>query len=248
MLRSVKEIVGYTLAATDGEIGRCKDFLVDDTHWTIRYMVADTSRWLPGRKVLISPISFDAPDWESRLFPVRLSKEQIKEAPNLDEDAPVSRQYEVKYYSYYGWPHYWGGAGVWGLGHHPHLLFVEKREGQETKDEDSGDPHLRSVNEIKGYNIQATDDEIGHVEDFIVDDETWTIRYLVVDTRNWLPGKKVLVSPLWLGEVDFSNRTVKVELTRTEVQNSPEYNPGTPVNREYEERLYDFYGRPRYWA
>ncbi|MCJ7685043.1 MAG: PRC-barrel domain-containing protein [Desulfobacteraceae bacterium] len=248
MLRSVKEIYNYVLEAEDGEIGRCKDFLFDDRFWTVRYMVADTGKWLPGRKVLISPVSLGEPDWNSRLFQVKLTKEQIENSPSIDSDTPVSRRYEIKWFDYYAYPYYWGGAGVWGTEPYPGPLFSRKRENTEMgPDDDEGDPYLRSATEVMGYHIQATDDEIGHVEDFIFDDETWTIRYMVVDTRNWLPGRKVLVTPDWIDSVDWEESKVRVDLTSEEVKNSPEYDPSAPVNREYELRLYDFYGRPKYW-
>jgi hypothetical protein len=247
MLRSVKTLYNYVLEAADGEIGRCKDFLFDDVRWTVRYMVADTGKWLPGRKVLISPISLGKPDWNSRLFPVRLTKRQIDEAPDLDEDAPVSRQYEIKWTQYYGWPIYWGGEHAWGAVAYPGASYDAKTTKNETVEVDSGDHHLRSVDEVTGYRIQATDDNIGHVEDFIIDDQTWTVRYMVVDTRNWLPGRKVLVAPLWITSIDWAESKVRVDLTREQVKDSPEYDPSTPVKREYEGRLYDFYGRPKYW-
>jgi hypothetical protein len=248
MLRSVKEVLGYVLNAEDGNIGRCKDFVFDDRAWTIRYMVADTGRWLPGRKVLVSPISLGEPDWNSRLFPVRLTKKQIEEAPGLEEDAPVSRQYEMLWNRYFGWQHYWAGAGVWGVADNPSALYIEEEVREEAKEEFAeADRHLRSVKEVTGYHIQATDGEIGHVEDFILDDETWTLRYMVVDTRNWLPGRKVLLNPVWIDSVDWVKAKVVVDLDREHVKRSPDYDPSVPVNREYEERLYDFYGRPRYW-
>ena len=126
MLRSLIELLDYVLAAEDGEIGRCSDFLFDDRHWTTRYMVADTARWLPGRKVLVSPIALGEPEWRSRLFPVRLTKEQIEDAPGLNEDAPVSRQYEIHWTRYYGWPYYWSGMGGWGAAANPGALYTQK--------------------------------------------------------------------------------------------------------------------------
>lgn len=247
MLRSSKKISGYMLKAQDGEIGRCKDFLFDDKSWTVRYMVADTGKWLPGRRVLISPISLGEPDWSTNLFPVRLTKKQIENAPGLDEDKPVSRQHEVEYYQYYEWPYYWGGDYAWGAETLPGPLFYEQIRKDKTAEEISGDEHLRSVDEVSGYHIQATDEEIGHVEDFIVDDKTWNICYIVVDTRNWLPGKKVLISPAWFESIDWADEKVNISLTRQQVENSPEFDPTVPVNREYETKLYDFYGRPKYW-
>lgn len=251
MLRSVGEIAGYALRAEDGHIGRCKDFLFDDDTWTIRYMVADTGHWLPGRRVLVSPIALGEADWRSRTLGVRLTKKQIEEAPGLDEDAPVSRQYEARWNRHYGWPFYWTGSGLWGATDEPGALLLQQqiaRGIEASRDEEEADPHLRSVKEVTGYHIQAVDAGVGHVEDFIVDLATWSLRYLVVDTRNWLPGRKVLVAPLWIASVSWEEEKVFVDLTREQIEDSPGYDPSEPVNREYEERLYDFYGRPRYWA
>jgi len=249
MLRSANEVRGYVLQAADGEIGRCRDFLFDEKQWTIRYMVADTGKWLPGRKVLISPIALGEPDWTARGLPVQLSRAEIEEAPGLDADAPVSRQFELKYHAHYRWPPYWVGAGLWGAGEFPGPLYVQGLQGGTAPfDDEEADPFLRSVDELVGYRIQAADGPIGHVEDFILDDRNWTIRYLVVDTRNWLPGRKVLVAHRWVQSVAWNDRTVSAALSREEIRNSPEYDPSAPVNRQYEERLYDFYGRPRYWV
>ena len=248
MLRSVREMQGYVLQARDGEIGRCKDFLFDQKHWTIRYMVADTGKWLPARKVLLSPISLDKPDWRAHVLPVRLTREEIETAPGLDADAPVSRQYELKYHAHYGWPYYWVGPGLWGPGDYPGPLYAEHRASQDRPEEEDADPNLRSVDEVTGYHIQAADGDIGHVEDLIADDGNWTIRYMVLDTRNWLPGRKVIVAPGWTESLDWGERKVVMGLTRKQIRESPEYDPAAPVNRRYEERLYDFYGRPRYWT
>jgi hypothetical protein len=247
MLRSLSATENYVLSAKDGDIGRCKDFLFDDEFWTIRYMVADTGKWLPGRKVLISPISLGEPDWLQRRFSVNLTKEQIENSPPLDEHAPVSRRYEKRYFGYYYWPYYWTGGDIWGAAPYPPAVPVEYPEELEEEEKDPEKSHLRSVKEVTGYDIQATDGRIGHVEDFIVDDETWTIRYMVVDTRKWLPGRKVLVSPEWIERIAWGENTVSVDLSTEEIKQSPEYDPAEPVNREYELRLYDFYGRPTYW-
>lgn len=249
MLRSVNELYNFVLEAQDGEIGRCKDFLFDDERWTVRYMAADTGKWLPGRKVLISPISLGEPGWFNRRFEVKLTKEQIENSPPLDSDAPVSRQFETKWFAYYGYPYYWGGVGIWGGEPYPGPLFLQKGVYAENEPEFSEDNiHTRSAKEVIGYHIQAADDKIGHVEDFLLEDDSWTIRYMVVDTRNWLPGRKVLVTPAWIEAVDWSERKVHVDLTKDQIKESPEYDPSSPVMREYEERLYEFYGRPGYWT
>jgi len=146
----------------------------------------------------------------------------------------------------------WSGYGIWGTADVPSALYVQKeieeaeQEAEKEADE-TNDTHLRSAKEVMGYRIRTTDDEIGHVEDFIIDERPWTIRYMVVDTRNWLPGRKVLVAPDWIDSVDWLEKQVSVDLTKEQVKNSPEYDPAAPVNREYEMQLYDFYGRPKYW-
>ena len=248
MLRSIKVIRDYVLFAKDGEIGRCKDFLFDDEKWTVRYMVADTRKWLPGRKVLISPASLGMPDWLKKRFPVNLTREQIENCPHLDADAPVSRQYEKKYAEYYHWPYYWTGGEAWITTPSPPGKLGLPEGKVEESDEALEHSHLRSVQEVIGYHIRADDGEIGHVEDFIVDDASWRIRYMVVDTRNWLPGRQVLVTPQWIASVDWKERSVAVNLTTGQVKASPEFDPSEPVNREYETRLYDYYGRPAYWT
>jgi hypothetical protein len=246
MLRNVNGILNYVLLAEDGEIGRCKDFLFDDEKWTIRYMVADTRKWLPGRKVLISPISLGEPDWSSHRFKVELTRRQIKDSPLLDEDGPVSRQYENLFSRYYGASPYWGGTNIWGSSPSPFLLRVQQ-DRLATDFEGPEKNHLRSVKEVIGYHIQATDGDIGHVEDFVVDDEVWALRYVVVDTRNWLPGRKVLVSPQWIAAVNWAEEKLKVDLTTDSIKNSPEYDILAPIDRDYEHALYDYYGRPFYW-
>lgn len=252
ILRSLKELRNYVLRALDGEIGKCKDFLFDDQMWTVRYMVADTGKWLPGQKVLISPIALGDPDWEMERFPIRLTKRQIEGAPDLDTDAPVNRQYEIRWNQYYRWPNYWAGTHAWGIRDHPELLYqpaedLEENEPSESHVEQSSDEHLRSVVEVTDYHIRASDGDIGRVKDFIVDDDIWTIRYMVVSTGTWLPGRKVLIPPEWVDSVNWRESKVGVELTKEQVKNSPEYDPSMPVNRKYEIALYDFYGRPKYW-
>ncbi|AOY58256.1 MULTISPECIES: hypothetical protein [Desulfococcus] len=248
MLRSLKDIKGYGLSAQDGDIGRCSDFLFDDQDWAVRYIVADTQKWLPGRKVLISPISIGDADASSRSLSVGLTRDQIKDSPPLDSDAPVSRRYEKAFNQYYDWGGYWGGPSVWGPHLYPRLLNRAQERLREASEKIENNVTLRSVREVMGYAIQATDTDIGHVEDYIVDLGTWIIRYLVIDTRNLLPGgKKVLVSPQWVELVDWRHRKVVVSLTRTHIEKSPEFDPSVPVNRKYETVLYDFYGRPYYW-
>jgi len=246
MLRNVSEILNYVLLAEDGEIGRCKDFLFDDEKWAIRYMVADTRKWLPGRKVLISPISLGEPDWNTRRFRVELMRRQIESSPPLDEDAPVSRQYEIIFSNYYRTSPYWAGAAAWGTQPTPSQLRAEQ-DKLATDFEGAEENHLRSIKEVIGYHIRATDGDIGHVKDFAVDDQMWALRYVLIDTRNWLPGRMVLVSPQWITAVDWGAKKLSVDLTTDSVENSPEYDRKAPIDRDYECDLHDHYCRRGYW-
>jgi uncharacterized protein YrrD len=246
MLRSLNELSGYRILATDGDMGNVHDFFFDDELWVIRYIVVDTGTWLPGRKVLIATSAVEKPEWDTRILPVKLTREQVKNSPDMDTDRPVSRQAERELHRHYDWVPYWVVP--------PHgiapPLSTKERDEEEKESVEEGervDPHLRSVKEVTGYRIQANDGEIGHVKELIVDDPSWFVRYMVVDTRNWLPGRKVLIPPDWIERVSWVDSKVYVNLSRDSVKRSPEYDPAAPVNRQFEERLYDYYGRPKYW-
>ena len=248
MLRSAKDMLGCKVHAADGKIGDVEDVYFEDLGWTVRYVVVDTGNWLPGRLVLISPLSvaLGEQDWSKQVLPVCLTKEQVEKSPSADADKPVSRQHEIELNEYYGWPVYWPTfpAAVLQGEMRP---AAASRGGKDGFGKEEGDPHLRSMKVLKGYYIEAEDGEIGHVEDFIVDTEDWTVRYMVVDTRNWLPERKVLVAPAWVKAVKWGDKKVQVEFPRETIRESPEFDPSQPVNRKYEARLYDYYGRSSYW-
>jgi hypothetical protein len=245
MLDKAKKLKGYKLRALDGEIGSVVEFYFDDKHWTIRYLVVDTGSWLVGKQVLISPYAITSVDPDDKTISVDLTKAQIEDSPSLDTDKPVSKQFEDSYYSYYGWPSYWDGPNAWGS----FSYATEAREhwNRIREEQDNGDRHLRSSLDVSGHLIQAKDGEIGHVEDFVVDDDTWTIRYLVVATRNWWPGEKVLISPLWIDHISWVESKVYLMLTREAVRNSPPYTDATLLERGYETSLHEHYKRRGYW-
>ncbi|MEW6488268.1 MAG: PRC-barrel domain-containing protein [Thermodesulfobacteriota bacterium] len=244
MLCTASELKGYALEAVDGRLGTCKDFLFDDRDWALRYLVVDT-----GRKVLVSPLFLEAPRHVEKALPVTLTKGEVEHSPPLDEHAPVSRRRELQYLDFYHLPYYWPGTGLWGAYRTPQALRLAWEKAPETLDRTPGreDRCLRSTEEVAGYRIPATDEEVGHVEDFVVEEETWVVRYLVVDTRNWLPGRKVLVAPSWVRAVDWAKEEAAVDLPSEAIRESPEWDPGRPLNRHYETQLYGFYGKPPYW-
>jgi hypothetical protein len=248
MLNKAQTLKGYKLHSLNGEIGKIKEFYFDDHYWTIRYLVADTGNWLTGTQVLISPYALAAVNKEEQYIAIDLTKKQIEDSPSLNTDKPVSRQFEEGYYEYYGWPMYWGGPFMWGAyPSYPYIVRDREKWREPTQGEKAWDPHLRSTQDVSGYHIQAADGDIGHVEDFIIDDETWAIRYLIVDTQNWWPGKKVRVSPQWIELVSWSESTVFVNLTREAIKQSPEYTEESLLTRDYETGLHRHYDRQGYW-
>jgi hypothetical protein len=247
MLNKAKTLKGYKLNSRDGEIGKVKEFYFDDRYWTIRYLIADTGNWLTGRQVLISPYALAAVNKEEQHISIDLTKKQIEDGPSLNSDKPVSRQFEQSYYGYYGYPMYWGGPYTWG--YYPNIVRnLEKWKEATRAEKASWDPNLRSTQAVSGHHIQAADGEIGHVEDFIIDDETWAIRYLIIDTRNWWPGKNVLVSPQWIERVSWDESKVFVNLTRKAIKQSPEYTEESLLTRDYETGLHRHYNRQGYWV
>jgi sporulation protein YlmC with PRC-barrel domain len=254
MLRNVKDLRGYAIRATDGVIGKVDDFFFDDEDWGIRYLVVDTGRWLSGRKVLISPIALGHAGWMGRQLPVALTRAQVERSPDIDTRKPVSRQHEAQYFGYYGYPYYWGGAGLWGMGAYPGDLTTQDRIEEDLKAHGpyttptADDCHLRSSNAVIGHHITARDGDIGHLEDLLVDDHSWAIRYLIVKTSNWWGGHRVLVPPQWIEDVSWSEAKVSVDLTRQAVKDAPLYNSAAELDRQREQAVYEHYGRPGYWT
>ncbi len=226
MLRSIKQLYGDKLAAADGEIGRVKDFYFDDEHWAVRYVVVDTDQWLAGRLVLISPHAFgNFYQCDDHLL-VELTRKQIENSPPIESHKPVSRQYEEDYYRYYGWPNYWDGMELWGGAGYPVVppppsLLPDGADHDRSSNGD--DSHLRSTRSVSGYHIHTRDGSIGHVTDFIIDDKSWAVRHLVVETGHWYFGKEIVISPSDIQRISYDESTVFVNVTRAAIHDSPEY-------------------------
>lgn len=252
MLRSARKSKSYALAAKDGRIGHVREYYFDDHAWTIRYLVAQAGNWLTGRLVLISPHSLGQPDEAERIIPVDLSRLQIRESPSPESDRPVSRQFEMDYYKYFGWPYYWVGPYLWGPSPYP-VLPATPLEGAVTQggtppDLPRGDPHLRSTDEVSGYHIHARDGFIGHVEDFLYDDRDWSIRFVAMNTRNLWGGKWILVPPAWIRGISWEERSLDVDAEKEDLRHAPAYDPRHPVSEEYARQLarhYEMYGLER---
>ena len=256
MLREVKAMHGTTLLARDGEIGKIEEVLFDDHLWTVRYLVVSTGGWLSGRKVLLPPAVLEGPFLNEHLN-VNLTRAQVEGSPPAETDKPVSRQWEMDYHDYYGWPYYWGGMGglPGGIGFTGGMALSgvqlsrvvgdagtpQQEAGEGARDK--GDVHLRSTLEVTGYKIEAEDGPLGHIADLIVDDETWNIRYLAVDTGDWWPGKKVLLPPGWIEDVNWLENTVQMRVTRAQIQNGPEWDSHEPISPAFEAELSEYYAR-----
>jgi uncharacterized protein YrrD len=255
MLRSIKDLTGFTIGATDGDIGTVRECYFDDVSFTVRFVVVDTGGLLSEKKVLLSPVAFRGMDWKEKRITAALTKAQVEKSPDIDTNQPVSRQHEVAYYSYYGYTPYWEGSYLWGAypfpyfesGPAPSAAELERERRWNWATAKWNDPHLRSSREVIGYRLQASDGDIGHVEDFLVDEQSWSIRYMIVDTANWWAGKKVLVAPAWIEQVDWDQAKVHVHLAREQIRTSPELDRARPIERAYEAKLYGHYARPHYW-
>lgn len=251
LLRSANHVKDLTVLASDGEIGTIQDLYFDDEHWTTRYLIVSTGKWLKRRDVLVSPIFTGKADWENKQLHLSLTRQQVEDSPLIDTQKPVSRQQEADYQHSFGTPYYWGGSYAWGIGPFPTDLMaaaIPVGGYPLIAAHEAGDSHLRSTDAVLGYHVGAIDGEIGHVEDFLIDQQSWTIRYLSIATRNWWPGKKVLLSPEWVTKVSWEESEVQVALSRETIQSAPEYIELQSVTREYESQLHEHYDRSPYWS
>ncbi len=245
MLVTAKTLKGYKLHCTDGEIGTVTEFVFDDRNWAIRYLVIETGTWMVDRQVLISLQSLAGVDENSKFFTASLTKQQIADSPLLYKDVPVSREYEDIYHQYYRLPADWNTTNTW--------LPVTDMMGDSAayKEATQGDkglePDLHSTDNVNGRRVHATDGEIGHIADFIIDDEAWVIRYLVVNIHNWLPGKNVLISPTWVNNIFWDESPISVSVLRDKIKQSPVYSDTCELNRDYEKGLHKHYERKGYW-
>lgn len=263
MLSIVKDLERYSIRAVDGVIGHIRDVYFDDQTWVVRYLVVDAGGWLPARMVLISPISVTGVNVVDRVITLSITRQQVKDSPDIDADKPISRQHERSLLGYYGYPYYWGSGGLWGTGSFPGLLLNTSERGTaipahradieralemgEAGSDPGADAHLRSCGEVADYRIDATDGHMGKVKDFLMEQSTWAIRYLLVNTSEWWAGHDVLVAVRWISTVRWTDNAVTVALTRQTVKDSPVYDPWRTLDREQETALFKHHRKPVYW-
>jgi sporulation protein YlmC with PRC-barrel domain len=219
MQHNINSLIGFKMGATDGEVGEVKEFYFDDETWDIRYLIVETGNWFSNKKVLIAPQAMLAVDWDNKNFPINLTKAQIKSSPDIDTDKPISYRQEIEMFGHYAWQRY-GGSGFYAGGsgaimNLPPIIDEEIiKENNPDDDHAEYDPHLRSTKMVSGYYIHATDGDIGHVKDFIIDDNTWKITDLVVDTHNWIGGHKVLIPVRHVNEIQWDNFKIMVDISK----------------------------------
>jgi uncharacterized protein YrrD len=240
MTYSLKSLIGFAMGATDGEIGAVKDFYFDDCTWSIRYIIVETGSWLNGRRVLISPATLLPFDWDKGIFPVNLTREQIENSPDIDTAKPVSRQMEIDLQMHYRYAAYWEPS-FYGGGMSLPVYLPDSQETEPARNVDE-DWHLRSSDQVKGYVIKASDGEIGSLEDFLLHSSGGNIEFLVVDTGHWLPGKKVVICPKLIKEINWKTSVITVHASTEQVKNSPEYNHGQPFSEGDAMTLDNYYG------
>lgn len=250
MLRQAREISTLAVIAWDGPVGEIEDFYFDDLAWTVRYLVVRTNEWLEGRRLLLIPDAIKESRWAEGSILLDLSREQVAKSPPAEAEAPLSRQYQVDLHDYYDWPLYWTNLQPLGVGgpiaDQPVPLVTAAV--RDAADEEAENPHLRSMEEVVGYEVAASDGSAGTVTDFIVNTENWTIPYMLIDTSNWLQAEKqVLLAPAWVEAIEWTTQRFTVDVTRELLKKSPEFDPGDLIEREYEKRLYEHYGRRGYW-
>jgi uncharacterized protein YrrD len=249
MLNKAKMLKNYSLNCSDGEIGKVKDFYFDDQTWAIRYLVVNTGNWLTGRQVLVSPHSVVSVNKSEKSITIDLMKSQIENSPILENEKPVSKQFHSEFDGYFRYPMYSTGMGYGGVGTILPITPIETNIAEipyDPDDADAWDPNLRSTHHVSDYGIQSLDDQIGHVDDFVIDDETWIIRYLEIDTKNWLPGRKILISPNWTDHISWKESLIFVNLNSEQIKQSPEYKEESIINRDFERILHTHYNQKAY--
>ena len=229
MLKAMESLRSFQIVATDGQIGKATDLLFDDAEWTVRHIVVDMGGLFTGKSVLISPHAVAAIDPNSERIEVNLTRQEIQDAPSIDTDLPVSRQFETDFYDYYHLPYYWTGPYVWGPWLRPVGASIppasKERQEELAAVRERFNPNLRSFKKVNGYRIEATDGAMGDIEDVLFDDEDWSVRYLVVDTSKFLPSKDVYVPRDAVREVDWEYSTVRLNLTKEQLKNMPSEAP-----------------------
>jgi sporulation protein YlmC with PRC-barrel domain len=244
MLRSCKSLEGYSLNASDGEIGHLKTIHFNDEDWSVKYLVVDIGSFWNEKKVLVLPNASYQFSWIEQNISVKLTRNQIKEALPYSSDLPVSDQHELinklNFKSLY-LIEPWSGSFL-------PLWFPDLKAGQALQNivQEIGDKDLRCAKTITGYQVVLKDKEFGKVEDFILDCNEWIIRDIVIDANHILHSNKKIIPVSKIKVFDTDNQKIELELSSHELLDYTDYNEHQAVNREYVIKFYDYYGRLKY--
>jgi sporulation protein YlmC with PRC-barrel domain len=263
MLRSLNDIQDYAMHATDGDIGHLRDVTFDERTWVVRYLVVDAGTWLANRQVLISPIGIAPINWREQSIPVSITRQQVERSPAFDSLQPLTREHEIEYLGHYRFPFYWGGTNIWGSETYPRDLKVPsvgldippfnllREEQGDFPARESGvmhqDPALHSAIGLKGCRVVASDGDVGHVTDLVFDEDTWAIRYLVVETTDWWQAHQLLIAPQSIDKIDWGDITINLSMVRHEVKAFPHHDPSVKVDRHDEVGAAQPHVSPDYW-
>lgn len=238
MLQKATELLGTTVMAADGDVGEIDDLYFDDQRWGLRYLVVKTGSWFDQRKVLVSPYALRSDSSRTQLK-LDLTREQVRNAPEIDTDQPVSRRQEIAHARHFQYPFYWTGPNLWGMGGEPVMVnavpyglasrerldhradqLEDEAASARAEQEAIDECHVRSCREVCRYEASALDNRAGKIDDLLIDDQDWHVESLVIDTTRWLPGGKVAVTTSHVRQIDWHTRSVALDLDRNAVKHS----------------------------
>lgn len=257
MLRKLHSLKSFVVHGRDGKFGKVDDFYFDQRQFVVRYLVLDTGNWLKQEETLISTQAIDDIDFDGKKIMVDLTTDQLEGSPSIKKNEPISKVKEKEIIEYFGWPDYWTKSHSSdselihaGTTERKKLLDFKILEKEKEAEEKAEKTNLRSVEEVRGYKIHAKDDNFGHVKDFFADEESWVIRYLLIDTRKIMDGKFVLIAPDWIQSISWQGKEIFVNKEKEEIEAAPEYEEEKSedlIHKSYEEILYDHYDEDKYW-
>jgi len=233
MLRRSGELQWSQVISLDGEIGKVRDVCFDEASWMVRYLIVDTGGWLSGRKVPIDPRSVELIDRNLHTVWVSLSRAQIESSPRIDIGELGAREHEMQLNRHYGYGSCWTHSMPWGNGQ----VSPARRSAAEALEIDAPSACLRGARQMLDFTLITVDGHVGLIKDFFFDDETWALRYLIVQTGSWLLGRRVLVSADRVRRVDWSAESVEVNQTRKQIEYGWEFDADNPPPGDLETAL-----------
>lgn len=246
MRRSLKELLGYSIKATDGHHGDINDFLFDGNNWIINYIHADLGTIFKDKKVIIPRMFWKNPSWINQNFEVSLSIKDIENGPLIDEYLPVSKQYEkelLKHFDLQSHIMRFQSQSVLQTAGNIHL---ENAFTKSVSEDYENKGSLRSFREVCNYSIRTKDGFKGKLNDLIIDDSNWEVKYIIIDLNGSIPwSRKVLINVNWIERISYPKKSIKINLNSDSLLNSKDFNPNELVNTKKVTKRFDYLGRPK---